>query len=399
MRIGRPFKKSHKRVEPQHIAVFGQSGSGKTVLLSSFYGSMQEDEKLKNYPFRVNAVNGTPGAILHGNYLGMKRSNKVPPPNRFKVTNYAFSVPMKPGAKAESQDASLLLLWDDYPGDWFEDGVSGPVEEKRRDETLRSLINADLAFVLVDAAQLLENKGEEERYLKGLFTSLRNTLTNFANAMDAKGKLLKKGPRTWILALSKADLIPEMDVVEFRDLVIEKAYTDVEALKEQLRAMYESPEALSFGEEFLLLSSAKFKPGEIDVSKQIGVDLILPLAASLPMKNLQKWTERKLLNQKKFAEHTKKIADQFVINSNIIDRTTKALAGKNLKKLKPVIEIASFVAGTIPWAALAQEGTEKLDKNIQDNLEDNNFLSATIHLFAKNIKEAVEQRIYLSSDR
>ena len=89
-----------------------------------------------------------------------------------------------------------------------------------------------------------------------------------------------------------------MDVVEFRDLVIEKAYTDVEALKEQLRAMYESPEALSFGEEFLLLSSAKFKPGEIDVSKQIGVDLILPLAASLPMKNLQKWTERKLLNQK-----------------------------------------------------------------------------------------------------
>lgn len=57
------------------------------------------------------------------------------------------------------------------------------------------------------------------------------------------------------------------------------------------------------------------------------------------------------------------------------------------------------MAGTIPWAALAQEGTEKLDKNIQDNLEDNNFLSATIHLFAKNIKEAVEQRIYLPSDR
>ena len=31
----------------QHIAVFGESGSGKTVLLSSFYGATQEPQFLK----------------------------------------------------------------------------------------------------------------------------------------------------------------------------------------------------------------------------------------------------------------------------------------------------------------------------------------------------------------
>ena len=39
------------RVLDQHIAVFGQSGSGKTVLVSSFYGAMQEPEFLTSSLF------------------------------------------------------------------------------------------------------------------------------------------------------------------------------------------------------------------------------------------------------------------------------------------------------------------------------------------------------------
>lgn len=37
----------------QHIAVFGESGSGKTVLLSSFYGAAQEPDFIENSLYRI----------------------------------------------------------------------------------------------------------------------------------------------------------------------------------------------------------------------------------------------------------------------------------------------------------------------------------------------------------
>ena len=56
----------------QHIAVFGESGSGKTVLLSSLYGAMQEPLYLKDSLFDVVAEDIGQGNRLHKNYLGMK---------------------------------------------------------------------------------------------------------------------------------------------------------------------------------------------------------------------------------------------------------------------------------------------------------------------------------------
>ncbi|MGP9747303.1 hypothetical protein [Brachybacterium sp. AOP29-B2-41] len=44
-----------KRDLEQHIAVFGESGSGKTVLLSSFYGATQDPAFIKDNEFNVVA--------------------------------------------------------------------------------------------------------------------------------------------------------------------------------------------------------------------------------------------------------------------------------------------------------------------------------------------------------
>lgn len=43
------------RALEQQIAVFGESGSGKTVLLSSFYGETQEPQYLQKSLFHVVA--------------------------------------------------------------------------------------------------------------------------------------------------------------------------------------------------------------------------------------------------------------------------------------------------------------------------------------------------------
>jgi hypothetical protein len=53
------------------------------------------------------------------------------------------------------------------------------------------------------------------------------------------------------------------------------------------------------GEDFMLLSSAKFElssagrePVQIDVTKRVGVDLILPVASVLPVEHLVQWQEK-----------------------------------------------------------------------------------------------------------
>ena len=67
-----------KRALEQHIAVFGESGSGKTVMLSSFYGATQEPEFLQKSLFHVVADDIGLGSQLHRNYLGMRDSARLP---------------------------------------------------------------------------------------------------------------------------------------------------------------------------------------------------------------------------------------------------------------------------------------------------------------------------------
>jgi ABC-type dipeptide/oligopeptide/nickel transport system ATPase component len=83
------------RALEQQIAVFGESGSGKTVLVSSFYGAMQEPQFLKSSLFDVTADDTGQGHRLHANYLGMRDSARSPGLTRFSSTPYAFSVKLR----------------------------------------------------------------------------------------------------------------------------------------------------------------------------------------------------------------------------------------------------------------------------------------------------------------
>lgn len=279
----------------QEIAVFGESGSGKTVMLSSFYGAMQEPQFLRKSLFYVVADDIGQGARLHRNYLGMRDSARLPEATRFAATSYPFSVRLKEGSDAKARRArsfeALQLVWHDYPGEWFEHDVSGPAEAQRRVNTLRSLLGSDVALLLVDGQRLLDNSGEEERYLKSLLANIRNGLLSLKDDLLADGKPLVEFPRIWIMALSKADLLPNWNVFKFRDLLIEKAGDDIDELRNVLAGLVEASGALSVGEDFMLLSSAKFDTDKIEVTKRVGLDLIMPLAAMLPFERHVRWAQ------------------------------------------------------------------------------------------------------------
>ena len=237
------------------------------------------------------------GTRLHRNYLGMRDSARLPEPTRFSATSYSFSVKLKDGSDAKATKArpfdALRLVWHDYPGEWFEQDVSGPEEAQRRVDTFRSLLGSDVALLLVDGQRLLDNAGEEERYLKSLLANFRNGLLSLKDDLLEDGKPLVEFPRIWMMALSKADLLPDLDVFGFRDLLIEKAGEDIDELRKVLAGLVEASDALSVGEDFVLLSSAKFDADKIEVTERVGLDLILPLAAMLPFERHVRWAQAK----------------------------------------------------------------------------------------------------------
>lgn len=278
------------KVEEVHIAVFGESGSGKTVLLSSYYGATQEPTFAHKNLYHVLADNMAQGHTLRQNYLRMREQARTPSTTTFASNTYSFT--LKPDAtaavKGQPFDA-LRLVWHDYPGQWFAEDPGSAEVADRRVRTFTDLLSADVAIVLVDGQKLLDNAGEEERYLKSMIWSIKGGLEALKDGILVNGKKLSTFPRIWVLALSKADLHPGLNASRFEDLIIEKAAGDLNELQTTLRGFVSEPDALSLGEDYMLLSSARFEPGRIRVDERVGVDLIAPVACTLPLERAAQW--------------------------------------------------------------------------------------------------------------
>ena len=70
------------RVLEQQVAVFGESGSGKTVMLSSFYGATQERSFWDTSLVDVTALDTGQGHRLLANYVGMRDDGRRPAARR-----------------------------------------------------------------------------------------------------------------------------------------------------------------------------------------------------------------------------------------------------------------------------------------------------------------------------
>ncbi|GAA1768724.1 TRAFAC clade GTPase domain-containing protein [Agromyces humatus] len=375
----------------QHIAVFGESGSGKTVLVSSFYGAAQEPQFLKKSLFRVVADDPGQGTRLSRKYLGMKNSGKLPESTRFASESFAFSVKLKdrPDAKVSKSGSfdDLRLVWHDYPGEWFEEDVSTQEESQRKIDTFRSLLGSDVALLLVDGQRLLDNTGEEERYLKSLFTNFRNGLLSLKDELLDGGRRLVQFPRIWILGMSKSDLLPDWDVFRFRDLILEKAGEDVNELRNVLAELVEDGGALSVGEDFVLLSSAKFQANRIEVSERVGLDLIMPLSITLPLERHVRWVE-KMRSRGKVAESLLGSAEKAL---------AFALVGRRMVPGK-----VGIVLNLIPDSALndaAKLAGDKLKGANAAALAKHEYLTATLTGFRMDLDKSEEEQILLRSSR
>ena len=363
----------------QHIALFGESGSGKTVLLSSFFGRAQEPSVINASRRHLVPESRPQGNKLHSYYLGMKNSATLPPANRFSWDSYTFDLKLKLDASdgGGTTDA-LRLVWHDYPGEWFEGRREGARERERQTAGFRALLESDVAFLLVDGQKLLDHRGEEERYLKYLFTSFRNTLLAMRTDILDDGKRLVEFPRIWFIALSKSDLNPDLDVYRFRDLVIEKSADELDLLREVLASFVVAPEALAVGEDFLMLSSGTFAPGEIHLERRVGLDVIMPIAAMLPFERHIRWATKMKLPAK--------VADELRRNSKLIG---KILAGAASRWPRPVANAVALIGPSV-IAELAELAGRKLRDLNSSAVSRGDLLASTLSQFKIGLEDAEE---------
>jgi len=389
----------YPRIRQQNIAVFGEAGSGKTVLVSSFYGPTQEGS-YKNDLWDLVTDKIGQGTRLYQNYLGMRDNAQAPMQTRFANTTYDFAVKLK-GDDGDAEKArpfdELHLAWHDYPGEWFTDDPSSEEERRRRIDTFKTLLSSDVALLLVDGQKLLDHRGEEEKYLKSLFHNFRQSLAQLKGPLLGDDGPLIEFPRIWILSLSKADLFPDWDVNTFRDLVILKAADDIERLHSEITTMIVMPDALSIGEDFMLLSSAKFElkaesaePVEIDLKQRIGLDLILPIASLLPLERRVLWEEKMTL--------PRKVVDSLADGADVI---AAALTGENfagieklLRKIAKSNVKAEFMVKALPVlvAALKIAGPKLKEMNV-DARAKHQHLRAMLTQFKMDLDQAVTENV------
>ncbi|GGB18801.1 ATP-binding protein [Flexivirga endophytica] len=393
----------YPRVREQHVAVFGEAGSGKTVLLSSFFGPTQSGT-YQNDLWDLVADDAGQGTRLYKNYLGMRDRALTPMTTRFNNTTFYFSVKLKSGdagaAKKRPFDA-LRLAWHDYPGEWFENEPSSAAERDRRTDTFRSLLRSDVAVLLVDGQKLLDNSGEEERYLKSLIGNFRQSLLRLKDDLLAEEGRIVEFPRIWVLALSKADLLPDWDINTFRDLVILNAADDIDRLRSTIGDLIETPDALSIGEDFMLLSSAKFElksdglePVTIDLSRRVGVDLVLPLASLLPLERRVQW-------------HDKMAIPTRVLDS-LADGAELLAAGLAGGKFAPIEKLLGRMAKGNVGAAIAGKGLPilveavklagpKLKELNEQARAQHDYLRATLTQFKLDLEQAEADKVLRTS--
>lgn len=391
--------KSGRALE-QHIAVFGESGSGKTVMVSSFYGAAQEPDYRKKSPFYVVADETGQGNRLQQNYLGMKNSARHPEPTRFAATSYSFSIKLKDLSAAKALKSStfdaLRLVWHDYPGEWFEEDQSSAEETHRRIEAFKALLHSDVALFLVDGQRLLDNSGQEERYLKSLFTNFRNGLLSLWDEAEGQGHRAVVFPRIWVLALSKSDLLPNLDAFSFRDLLLEKVADEIEELRSVIGGLVQGSDALSVGEDFILLSSAQFNPAKIEVTKRVGVDLILPVAAVLPIGRHLRWAEARS-NGGKVAEHLLSGVEALVGALGGVGALAIALGARQNKLVVAIgLLLANFGAGV---TGLARLGSGKVKQANVVAAAKQESLRATFAGFESDLDKGEAERVLLRSDK
>lgn len=355
------------------IAVFGESGSGKTTLLSTFFGRQQSEEFISESEYYLRAEKKSQQNELLANYYGLEKGEF--PQGTINNGLYSFWLEI---SKLEQKESALKISWLDYPGKWWIQDEIDDEGKKRQKECLEILMSSHVGILVVDGAKYLKDK---ENYIRKLFDNFKNEFKKIKRESMQKDKSKKGkkkddkiGPDKWIIALSKADLIPDFKAYDFSKEIIR-------LVGRQFGDIDEKIDANGFGDRYLLLASVKCDAsGQIISDTTIGIDCIAPASLIASIENakrikveMAKSSKLSWLNWlKSFILDIDKYDDFLPIKYQVITKLIKKF------KLEEIIN----------------EHIDASKKRCNDCIQASNVLEATVAAMLAILKKSKELGIY-----
>ncbi len=251
-----------KTQEEVRIALFGPSSSGKTSLLASYYGNQQRAGFEEKHGYHLTVEDTSAGNRLLARYYRMEEGDFPLGTDTFEEYCFGFKV-------HELTEPSFKIVWYDYPGGWWEDTPKDEDEDQVRRDTFRNLLQSHAGILLIDGEQY--NK-RGTAYVHYLLDQFKNEIRQIKDCLSSEGKPIEAFPKQWIIAISKADILPENITAED---ICKKIVSDS---NDQLEGLKKAVDSADFGCQYMLISSVKGEGKKvINSHKYIGLQLIAPV--------------------------------------------------------------------------------------------------------------------------
>lgn len=251
------------KVPEIRMALFGQSASGKTTLLSSYFGNQQRNSFEEIHGYRLVADDISVGNQLLARYYRMEKGEF--PLGTEQFVEYEFGMKIR-----DLPESSLRIVWYDYPGGWWERSPKDASEAQARRAALAKLLTCHVGIILIDG---MRYQTEGLPYVWQLLDQFTAEARRISDDFAADGQPLSTFPKEWILAVSKADLLPD-------ELTAEAICKNVIAgAADQIAGVGRAVNATSFGHQFLLLSAVQGDGSRVvDAHRYVGLQLVAPVA-------------------------------------------------------------------------------------------------------------------------
>lgn len=243
------------------LAFFGEGFSGKTTLLASYFGNQQRDCFENKYGYRLEAEDVSDGNLLLSDYYGMERGSFPNGTGSFVDCSFLFKLKGLP-------EPALRIRWYDYPGGWWERMPKDDSERQARRVAFEKLLTSHVGVLLIDGAKY---KIDGLQYVRKVLDVFKNEVRRISDELAASGNPISALPRQWLVAISKADLLPDQTAEAISKEIVKGA-------ADQLAGVANAVDSRQFGNDFLLLSSVRGNGATvIDAHESSALQLIVPV--------------------------------------------------------------------------------------------------------------------------